>query len=87
MGSPASSVVAEIYMQKHEQIAISTADHPPKTWDRFVDDVLSIIKAEFLNEFFEHINNLHPKIKFTIEEEKDGCLAFFRHSDQTERKW
>ena len=76
MGGPASSVVAEIYMQKHEQIAISTADHPPKTWDRFVDDVLSIIKAEFLNEFFEHINNLHPKIKFTIEEEKDGCLAF-----------
>ena len=30
MGGPASSTTAEIYMQAHEQIAISTTQHPPK---------------------------------------------------------
>ena len=39
MGGPASSTTAEIQMQAHERIAISMALHPPKVWDRFVDDV------------------------------------------------
>ena len=38
MGGPASSTTAEIYMQAHESTAISTALHPPKVWERFVDD-------------------------------------------------
>ena len=41
-----------------------------------MDDVLSIIKEDNLTEFFEHINSLHEKIKFTIEKEVDGCIAF-----------
>ena len=44
MGGPASSTTAEIYMQAHESTAISTALHPPKVWERFVDDVYSIVK-------------------------------------------
>ena len=39
MGGPASSTTAEIYMQAHESTAISTALHPTKVWERFVDDV------------------------------------------------
>ena len=39
MGSPASSMTTEIYIQAHECIAISTALHPLKFWIRFVDDV------------------------------------------------
>ena len=30
MGGPASSTTAEVYMQAHEQTAISTGLHPPK---------------------------------------------------------
>ena len=73
MGGPASSTTAEIYMQAHERTAISTALHPPKVWERFVDDVYSIIKR---TTFFQHINDLHQKIKFTMEEESNGELAF-----------
>ena len=76
MGGPASSTTAEIYMQAHESTAISTALHPPKVWERFVDDVYSIVQRTQLENFFHHINNLHQNIKFTMEEEGNGELAF-----------
>ena len=63
-------------MQAHERTAISTALHPPKVWERFVDDVYSILKRTHLENFFQHINNLHQNIKFTMEEESNGELAF-----------
>ena len=69
MGSPASLTTAEIYMQAYECTAIITALHPPKVWGRFVDDVYSTLKRMHLENFFYHINNLHPNIKFTLEEE------------------
>ena len=76
MGGPTSSVVAEIYMQAHETTALTTAEHAPRVWKRFVDDVFLIIKRAHLEQFHEHINALHPKIQFTIEYEKDGSIPF-----------
>ena len=76
MGGPASSTTAEIYMQAYERIAITTALHLPKVWERFVDGVYSILKRRYLENFFHHINNLHQNIKFTMEEESNGKLAF-----------
>ena len=52
MGGPASLTTAEIYLQAHEHTAISTALHPPKFWERFVDDVDSILKRTFLGKLF-----------------------------------
>ena len=49
-----------------------TALHPPKVWERFVDDVYSILKRTHLKNFFHNINNLHQNIKFTIEEEMEN---------------
>ena len=43
MGGPPSSIVAEIYMQATETTALTTTSHPPKVWERHVDDVFSII--------------------------------------------
>ena len=76
MGGPASSTTAEIYMQAYERTAITTALHPPKVWERFVDDVYSILKRTHLENFFHHINSLHQNIKFTMEEESNEELAF-----------
>ena len=47
-----------------------------KVWERFVDDVYSILKRAHSENFFHHINNLHQNIKFTMEEENNGELAF-----------
>ena len=43
MGDPASSTTAKIYMQAYERTAITTALYPPKVWERFTDDVYSIL--------------------------------------------
>ena len=63
-------------MYFYERTAITTALHSPKVWERFVDDVYSILKRTHLKNFFHHINNLHQNTKFTIEEERNGKLAF-----------
>ena len=75
-GDPASSTTAEIYMQVHERTLITTALHSPKVWERFAHKVYSIYKRTYLENFFHHINNLHQNIKFTMEKESNGELAF-----------
>ena len=76
MGGPASSTAVKICIHTHERTAISTAIHPPKVWEQFADGAYSILKRTHLENFFHHINNLHQNIKFTMEEESNGKLAF-----------
>ena len=72
----ASLSAAEIYLQAYENTAITTALHPPKIWERFVDDVYSILKRTHFEYIFHHINKLYQNIKFTMDEESNGELAF-----------
>ena len=65
MADTESSTTVEIYMQAYESVAIT---NPPKVWERCFDDVSSILKRTHLENFFNHINNLHQNIKFTMEE-------------------
>ena len=51
MRGPASSTTAEIYMHAYERTAITTALHPAKVWEWFVDDVYSILKRTHLKTF------------------------------------
>ena len=78
MGGPPSSIVTEIYMQGTETAALTTTSHPPKVWERYVDDVFSIIRKSNLHDFFRHINCLHPNTKFTMETEKNSQLPFLK---------
>ena len=55
---------------------MTKALHPPKVWERFVDEVYSILKRRHLENVFHRINNLHQNIKFTMDEESNGELAF-----------
>ena len=54
MQGSASSTTAVLYMQVYEHTAITMALHPSKVWERFVDDVYSILKRTFLENFFHH---------------------------------
>ena len=76
MGGPASSTTTEIYMQAYECTAITMALHPSKVWERFVDDVYSILKHTHLENVYHDSNNLYQNIKFTMEEGSNGELAF-----------
>jgi hypothetical protein len=42
MGSPLSPVVSNIFMETFEQLVLSTAQHKPKMWLRYVDDLFVI---------------------------------------------
>ena len=77
MGSPASPVIANIYMRALEERALSTFElGKPKVWYRYVDDVFSITKKTHIPKLLQHLNNQHPSIRFTEESEKEGKLPF-----------
>ena len=69
MGSPVSSVVANIYMKHFEDLAVMTAPNPPRMWKRYVDDVFCILKKTTVLETLNHLNSICPTIQFTVEEE------------------
>ncbi|XP_064073285.1 uncharacterized protein LOC135193669 [Vanessa tameamea] len=80
MGSPVAPLVANIWMEHFEEIAMSTAKAVTtiKLWKRYVDDVFAIIKgdSDSATNFLNHLNSIHRKIKFTCEMEKNRKMAF-----------
>ena len=77
MGAPSSSVIANLYIGKLEEKAIPSFDGPkPKFWRRYVDDIFAILKKAVLGKFLMHLNAQHPKIRFTVDTEKENTLPF-----------
>jgi hypothetical protein len=77
MGSPVSPIVANLYMERFERLALQTyCGNPPSHWYRYVDDTLVKIKKSELAPFFDHINSVDTNIKFTQEEIEDNKLPF-----------
>ena len=81
MGSPLSPVIANMNMEHLEETALRTAPLQPTLWLRYVDDTFVVWPHghEELQHFHEHINQQHPNIQFTIEEEKDGKWFFLMY--------
>ena len=78
MGNPLSPVVANIYMEHFEALAIESARLKPATWLRYVDDTFVVWNEgrDKLQDFLEHLNTIRPSIQFTMELEEDGKLPF-----------
>jgi hypothetical protein len=74
MGSPVSPIVANLFMEHFENEALSSFHSSPRFWGRYVDDIIVIIKTCDIDPFTEHLNSLHPKIKFTWEMEVDRTI-------------
>ncbi|BHF64967.1 hypothetical protein SprV_0200797600 [Sparganum proliferum] len=74
MGSPISSLVAELVLQELEKVAFSHYKHT--FWRRYVDDTFVIIEKDKLSGFQDLLNNIFPDIQFTSEEEEDEKLPF-----------
>ena len=59
---------------------LSTFDYTIKDtsplYSRYMDDILCIIKRDCLDNKLGKINNIHPSLSFTVEEEKEGRLPF-----------
>ena len=78
MGSPLSSIVANIYMEYFEGMALESAQLWPKVWKRYADDTFVIWQHGLLSKqsFLEHFNNQRDSIKFIMEEEQDNRITF-----------
>ena len=77
MGSPLSPVIANIYMEFFENLALETSPLRPTLWLRYVDDTfVSWSHAEDIKTLLDHINALRPTIKFTMEIEENNELPF-----------
>ena len=76
IGAGMSGFAAEIYMEKFEETTISTFVAPPMFWRRYVDDTIVKHKKEYINDFKQHLNSIHPRIQFTHEEMKNNKIAF-----------
>ena len=67
MGSPVSPVIANIYMEYFESLALPSSPTLIKWWFRYVDDVHSATRKDQVNKLQEHPNSMDPHTKFTIE--------------------
>ncbi|XP_063629974.1 uncharacterized protein LOC134801365 [Cydia splendana] len=78
MGSPVAPVIANIWMEHFEELALRSGPSVITMWKRYVDDVFCILKgnADTVEHFVGHLNSIHPKVKFTFEMECDRSLPF-----------
>ena len=77
MGSPVSPIVANLYMEHFEREALHSASNPPRYWYRFVDDTWVIQQSIHKQGFLEHIDNIDPTIKCTVEgSQGNGGIPF-----------
>ena len=76
MGSPLGPSIANIFVGYQEQNLFAKIS-PPPVYHRYVDDTFVIIKNhDEMRLFNDHLNNLHPNLRFTNEVEVDGKLPF-----------
>ena len=72
IGSPVSAVVANLYMEVFEDLALESAPVKPRTWKRYVDDTYCIVKRGMVEELLYHLNSDRPSIQSTLELESGG---------------
>lgn len=67
VGSPLVPVIAILFMEYFENIALYMAPAKPGCFYHYVYDTFVVWPhgCEKLGEFFDHIKNIHDKINFT----------------------
>ena len=76
MGSPGSAVIANLAMEDIEQRALASSPVTPLFWKRYVDDVISAVSKNEVENLLNHLNTVEPSFQFTVERENDGQLSF-----------
>ena len=67
LGTKLAPSYANLFMTKFEQNHVYTYHLQPTLWKRFIDDIFLIWPhgMNSLLEFIEHLNTVHPTVKFT----------------------
>ena len=72
MGSPPAPHLANGWLSKYDSIIQDESS----LYARYMDDILCNIKYDEVQERFDMINSLHPKLSFTFEIENNSCISF-----------
>ena len=75
MGSPSSSIIANMAMEKLEERCNNSFHSPTSIFLCYVDDVYGIMESNYIEEFHQYLNTICDSIKFTRQEEHEGSLA------------
>ena len=69
MGTKVAPSYANLFMSELEEKLIETHTLKPKVWFRYIDDIFFIWEhgENSLKEWYEHLNNYHKTIRFTLE--------------------
>ncbi|UYV71172.1 hypothetical protein LAZ67_8002021 [Cordylochernes scorpioides] len=76
MGSPLSSIVAEVVMGSLDQWINRMHSSDIHYWRRYVDDIFCVIKPNELQPILNTLHSFHADIKFTYEIETNLVLPF-----------
>ena len=76
MGSPLSPVLANIYMEYFEEMALGSTSLKPSMWLRYVDDTFILWPHQDVQTLLNHVNSIRPSKQFTVEKEQNNKLLF-----------
>jgi len=80
MGSPLSSILSELFLNHIENTKLRSNRHSNRIlfYFRYVDDTIVLFNgtSRQLNLLKNHLNSLHPKLQFTLEEETNKSINF-----------
>ena len=74
MGSPLSPVLANIYMEYFEEMALGSTSLKPSMWLRYVDDTFIHWPHWDDLKLLNHMNSIRPSMQF--KKEQDNKLSF-----------
>jgi hypothetical protein len=78
MCSQLSPFIASCFIEDYEEVALSRAAYRPTYWFCYVNDTFLISPhgPEEMNDFLNHLNNIHPNIQSTMQTEGNSHLPF-----------
>ena len=72
MGSPSAPSFANGWLSKFDDNIKDNA----QLYSRYMDDILRNIKSNQIESKLDEINNVHPNLKFTVEQENNNSIPF-----------
>lgn len=79
MGNPLSPTIADIVLDNLLDDALMELNNKNikiKYISKYVDDIFAVINSDDKDEILKTLNSHHPKLKFTMEMEIDGKIAY-----------
>lgn len=76
MGSPISSVIANLIIKCLESNVIEHLGYRLLFYKRYVDDVITAVHKDDIDDLVHSFNQYHPSLKFTFKFESNNKISF-----------